>query len=80
LWRQFGLLAPVDTRGLVRIDPRGDIVQLGILALSLLLARRITLDDFQRSLPALIDEFSASADRYPSVFAAPLRSWLERAL
>lgn len=80
LWRQFGLLAPVDDRGAVRIDARTDVVQLGTIALSLLLARPVTLQDFERGLPALLDEFSALAATSPSVFTAPLRAWLERAL
>jgi len=70
-WRRFGLLAPTDERGLVRIDQRTDVVQLGALALSLLLARPVTLSDFEHRLPALLDEFSAIADISPSVFAAP---------
>jgi hypothetical protein len=80
LWRQFGLLAPVDDRGVVRIDARTDVVQLGTIALSLLLARPVTLQDFERRLPAMLDEFSALAATSPSVFTAPLRAWLERAL
>ncbi len=80
LWRRFGLLAPVDDRGLVRIDARTDVVQLGTIALSLLLARPVTLLDFERGLPALLDEFSTRAAASPSVFNAPLRAWLERAL
>jgi hypothetical protein len=79
-WRQFGLLAPVDDRGRVRIDPRTDVVQLGTIALSLLLGRQVTLNEFERGLPTLLDEFTASAATSPSVFAAPLRAWLERAL
>jgi len=79
-WRQFGLLAPVDDRGLARLDQRTDMVQLATIALSLLLARPVTLDDFERRLPAMLDEFIALADVSPSVFAAPLRAWLERAL
>jgi hypothetical protein len=79
-WHQFGLLAPVDERGLVRIDQRADVVQLGTIALSLLLARPVALGDFERRLPALLDEFSALAELSPSMFAAPLRTWLERAL
>ena len=79
-WRRFGLLAPTDERGLARIDQRTDVVQLGTVALSLLLARPVTLADFEQRLPALLDEFSALADISPSVFAAPLRTWLERAL
>jgi hypothetical protein len=80
LWRQFGLLAPVDDRGLVKIDARADVVQLGTIALSLLLARPITLHGFDRGLPALLDEFTTLAAASPSVFTAPLRAWLERAL
>jgi len=45
-----------------------------------LLGRAITLNDFQRNLPALLDEFSAMASASPSVFTAPLRVWLEHAL
>jgi hypothetical protein len=40
----------------------------------------VTLNDFQRGLFALLDDFSALAAASPSVFAAPLRVWLERAL
>jgi hypothetical protein len=79
-WREFGLVAPVDERGIVKIDPRTDLMQLGTVALSLLLARPISLTDFQRGLPALLNEFSAMAASSPSAFAAPLRVWLERAL
>jgi hypothetical protein len=79
-WRQFGLLAPSDVRGQIKVDQRTDVVQLGTIALSLLLARPVGLHDFQRRLPALLDEFTALAAVSPSVFAAPLRAWLERAL
>jgi len=80
LWREFGLVALSDDRGLARIDARNDVAQLGTIALSLLLARTVTLDDFEQRLPALIDEFSAMAAVTPSAFAAPLRVWLEHAL
>lgn len=80
LWRDFGLVTLADERGLARIDARNDIVQLGTIALSLLLARTITLDAFEQRLPELLDEFSLMASINPSVFAAPLRVWLEHAL
>jgi len=80
LWHEFGLLTIGDDRGLARIDARNDVVQLGTVALSMLLGRAITLSDFQRNLPALLDEFSALASASPSVFTAPLRVWLEHAL
>ena len=80
LWQQFGVLAPADEQGLVRLDQRSDVIQLGSIALSLLLARPVSLDDFEQRLPSLVDEFSALAELSPSVFATPLRTWLERAL
>jgi hypothetical protein len=80
LWREFGLITLADERGLARIDARNDIVQLGTIALSLLLARAVTLEDVEQRLPALLDEFSAMATVSPSAFAAPLRVWLEHAL
>jgi PEGA domain-containing protein len=80
LWREFGLLTRADERGLARIDARNDVVQMGTVALSMLLGRALTLLDFERNLPALLDEFSAMAAASPSAFAAPLRVWLEHAL
>src|SRR5262245_35831015 len=80
LWHEFGLLTIADERGLARIDARNDVVQLGTVALSMLLGRAISLTDFQGNLPALLDEFSAMAAASPSAFAAPLRVWLEHAL
>jgi len=80
LWREFGLVALSDDRGLARIDARNDVAQLATIALSLLLARPVTLEDFEQRLPALLDEFSAMAAASPSAFAAPLRVWLEHAL
>jgi hypothetical protein len=79
-WREFNLLASADDRGVVRVDARNDVVQLGTIALSLLLARQVTLEDFQGRLPALLQEFSATAEAGASAFTAPLRVWLEHAL
>ena len=80
VWRDFGLLALGDDRGLARLDARNDVAQLGATALSMLLGRSLTLTDFQHRLPTLLDEFSKTADASPSAFAAPLRVWLEHAL
>jgi PEGA domain-containing protein len=80
IWREFGLLALADDRGVARIDARNDVVQLATVALSMLLGRAVTLTDFQRRLPALLDEFTAMSALNPSAFAAPLRVWLEHAL
>jgi hypothetical protein len=82
LWRDFGLLALADERGLAQIDARNDVAQLGAIALSLLLGRQVTFEEFQDELAlgALLEEFTAMSARTPSTFAAPLRVWLEHAL
>ena len=78
LWQEFGILALCDDQGQPRLDGRGDIFQLGVVALSMLLARRITRGDVDDRLPALLDEWSESSQS--QLFHAPLRHWLERAL
>ena len=80
VWREFGLLALADDRGLARFDARNDVAQLGTVALAMLLGRTITLTDFERNLRVLLEEFSTMAAMNPSAFAAPLRVWLEHAL
>ncbi len=82
LWREFGVLALADERGMAQIDARNDVAQLGAIALSLLLGQPITLEAFADKLVlrALIDQFMVMSTRRPSAFAAPLRVWLEHAL
>ena len=60
LWREFGLLVPPDDAGTPRLDARTDVFQVGALALSMLLAQRITPADVERRLPLLLDEWSRS--------------------
>jgi hypothetical protein len=78
LWREFGILVPSDEAKRPQLDARGDVFQLGVLALSMLLARRLTRDDVDHRLRSLLDEWSAGS-RSPSS-GEPLRLWLERAL
>ncbi len=80
LWREFGVVARPTSRGEACLDARGDILQLGVNALSLLLGRRVTLLDVQQQLPILLDEFCALPSARDSHFTSPLRTWLERAL
>jgi hypothetical protein len=72
---QFGL-ALVDTGGPVRLDQRMDVIQLGFVALTLLLGRRLDPGAFRTGIAGLLDEFVQSAPRD----AAALRPWFERAL
>lgn len=80
LWREFGIVARPTSRGEACLDARGDILQLGVNALSLLLGRRVTLVDVQQQLPVLLDEFCGLPSARDSHFTTPLRTWLERAL
>lgn len=60
----------------VGLNQRSDVVQLGFLALSLLLGRRLDPAHFPANISTLLDEFT-QAD---AASAARLRPWLERAL
>jgi hypothetical protein len=80
LWREFGIVARSTSRGEACLDARGDIMQVGIVALSLLLGRRVALQEVEQRLPALFDEFSLLPGARASLFTGPLRQWLERAM
>jgi hypothetical protein len=80
LWTEFGLLSRADSDGEAVFDSRTTVMQLAVVALSLLLSRPITLQDFEHRLPALLEEFSGLFPSPSSVVAGPLREWLERAL
>jgi len=58
------------------LDQRLDVVQLGFIALSLLLGRRLDPAEFRVGIPKLLNEFQDIAP----VPASVLRPWLERAL
>jgi hypothetical protein len=81
LWRDFSIVAPADSHGMARLDAANDVAQLAAVALSMLLARPMTLQEFQHRLPALLDEFSDAAST-PALahHVSPLRLWFERAL
>ena len=79
LWSDFGLIAP-STTGLGQFDARSDIVQLGLIVLSLCLGRRVTPADYPAKLELLLDEFTDIVGRRSPKIAGPLRLWLERAL
>jgi len=79
LWHDLGLIA-ADHEGRARLDQRTDVIQVGWIALSLLLGRRITPLEYPQRVDALLDEFvKASRGRSPLLVSA-LRRWLERAL
>lgn len=75
-WRALGL--PTD-REVAAPDARGDLIQLGFLALSLMIGRRLSPVDYPGNIERLVSE-SALLPSGRSPEAAWLRRWIERAL
>lgn len=80
LWTEFRIPVPA-VAGTARFDQLTDVMQLGVLALSLVLGRLLGRDDFPARLGDLLTEASTSdplSDR--PVLSRPLRSWISRTL
>ncbi len=80
LWQDFRIAMP-PSAGLPRFDHRSDVTGMGLVALALILGRPLTADEFPHRIPALLNEArerSALGEEQP--LAAPLRTWLSRAL
>ena len=79
-WKDFRIALP-RSAGLPRFDHRGDVTQLGIVALSLILGRPLREDEY----PARISDVVASATAMSALggrepIAPRLRTWLSRTL
>ncbi|MGE0865588.1 MAG: PEGA domain-containing protein [Vicinamibacterales bacterium] len=79
LWREFRVsMAP--SAGLPRANARADAHAIGVVALSLLLGRVLTEDEYPNQLPALLASANESRDGDPTPLSKPLMTWLSRAL
>ena len=76
LWRHFGIAAR-DTGDGPRLDTGSDLVQIGLLAVSVLLGRPLRDDEYPTGLGALLDE-ACSSQHW--TLSPMLRPWLARAL
>jgi hypothetical protein len=72
---QLGLVVP---DGRMTFDSRADMRQLGFVAMSLLLRRRLDPADWPAKLPGLLDELNDVM--YQPALSARMRAWLERAM
>lgn len=79
LWSEFGLVTAPDPSGSVCLDARTDVFQLGVMALELLLGRRLTRLELKDRLPDLLGQWSTDAAR-TGLSSDRLRVWLARAL
>ena len=63
----------------IALDARLDVIQLGFIALSLLLGRRLVPSDYPANVNSLLDEFT-KADSAGASAHSRLRKWLERTM
>ena len=80
LWNDFRIAMP-PSAGLPRFDQRADVAGIGVVALSLVLGRPLTGDEYPRGLNDLLNEArerTALGEEQP--LSVPLRNWLARAL
>lgn len=79
LWADFGILASPTRTTAPALDGRSDVIQLALVALSLMAGRRIGPDEYPDRVHELLDELATRSWREPVTFQS-LRHWLERAL
>lgn len=83
LWSDFGILAPVQSTlagDMLMLDPRSDVTQVALVAISLMVGRRLGPDEYPDKLAELLDYIEdRSIWHEPETFVS-LRVWLERAL
>jgi hypothetical protein len=79
-WKELRIALPADA-GLPRFDERADLVQVGVVALSLLLARPLRDDEYPQQIEHLVASACArSAGGTSEPLPSPLREWLRRTL
>jgi hypothetical protein len=78
LWSEFGILVPPADH--VTIDGRTDVAQLAIVALSLMVGRRLGPDEYPDKTRELLDELTRKNQVHNPTKFQLLRQWLERAL
>jgi hypothetical protein len=76
LWARFGIATP-PVEGPARLDQRADVLQVGLIALAMLLGRDIRLSEFPAQIPELFQQ--ATGTNEIRVLPAFTR-WLARAL
>jgi len=77
LWTRFGIAANPAHDGVARLDAQGDVFQIALVALALLLGRPIARDEYPHGLRQLLDDVNRSADK---PLPDSIRRWLARAL
>ena len=79
LWRELRVAMP-SSAGLPRANQRADAYGIGIVALSLLLGRRLANDEFPGQLQPLVEGLQESRDGVAKPLSPSFATWLNRAL
>ena len=78
LWREFRVAVPQDT--VSRIPPSADVIGIGVVAISLLLGRRLKDDEFLVSLGDLFDTLTETTAGSTKKLSSAFCTWIARAL
>ncbi len=78
--QDLGLVVAGDENSRVRLDQQADVLQLGWMALSLRLGRRMTPSEYPRRVDTLLDDFADVTHGCSPALISAMRRWLERAL
>ena len=79
LWRELRVAMPASA-GLPRSNQRSDAYGIGVVALSLLLGRTLTIDEFPEQLQPLLEGAVEYRDGKSSPLSTSFSNWLQRAL
>ena len=80
LWVDLGVVVAPTGDAIPTLDRRTDVIQLGLIALSLMLGRRIALGEYPNKVDDLLEQVARTSCRRSPLAFPPLRHWLERAL
>jgi hypothetical protein len=79
LWREFRVAVPFEG-SVARIPPSADVVGIGVVAMSLLLGRRLKDDEYLVWLGDLCDTLTETSGRTTKPLSAAFRAWVASAL
>ena len=80
LWVELGVALWPIGEGVPRLDPKTDVMQIALVALSLMLGRRVDAVECPHQLEALLDYAAKTSSRGAPLVFPPLGRWLRRAL
>ncbi len=80
LWTQLGIVVHPTRHSVLKLESRTDVIQLALVALSLVVGRRITPDDYPQRVGELLDRSALEIRPESAIAFTHLRVWLERAL